>query len=454
MLFRKQILIILAAAIGGFHVLLGLMKYYMDVSSLQAAEPYILLFLALYAAVYCIANKNKPAPKADMILLALLPAALVLSCIVMGRQQGRNYFVYNQRALVDLCISVFVLYPLGKAAARAKNKKPVAVLAAILMGLWTAFMIYVLINTFTYRLVRWPNGVEIGLDKEALLCMNCNPNTTGAFEMMFFFMSFILFWICKKPVLKACCIFTAVIHFIGLAMSGSRAAFLAAALGVMGMTGLLVYRKLKCGILLKLFFAVSAGLLSGLALYELQRGIVNLHEAITHFKQMIGIESYKKDITTLNSTGTGRLYIWKAAVKSMFSSSQRFLTGVTPAAVSNMISYFTDGKRDVYTHNQFLEIGVATGVPAMAVYCTWLAVLGVRGFKILKSKPEHLASWCLVAFILVLIAANLPEATLFYYEFITGAMFVFLCGWLSSLEYAGQKSASWNKTGKKRKRRK
>ena len=84
----------------------------------------------------------------------------------------------------------------------------------------------------------------------------------------------------------------------------------------------------------------------------------------------------------------------------------------------------------LYTHNQFLEIAVAHGIPGLLMFLVWLGMIARSCVKIVSGKIESMYKGMiiLVGIILLLVVANLTEATLMYYCFFTEGIFFLICG--------------------------
>ena len=140
--------------------------------------------------------------------------------------------------------ALFLAFPLGYVAIREKrNVIGVILLHTALLG-WTAFVAFTLINVFQGRDIPLSNGGLIFM-KQGSLWMNCQRNTTGAWEMVFFTgCSFMAFY-SKKRWMKAIYIVASVIHYIGLTFSNSRASILATMAGFAALTGIYIYLWLE-----------------------------------------------------------------------------------------------------------------------------------------------------------------------------------------------------------------
>ena len=130
-------------------------------------------------------------------------------------------------------------------------------------------------------------------------------------------------------------------------------------------------------------------------------------------------------------TMNGRTRIWSLSLKAMVYDVQKFIFGVTPVSVISMLRTVSGGSIDVYTHNQFLEVGVALGFPGLCLFVAWTVFILRDAFRMLFVHREKLSSLVIIAVVAALAIGNLTEATLLFYGFITGSIFFLLCGWIS-----------------------
>ena len=189
-----------------------------------------------------------------------------------------------------------------------------------------------------------------------------------------------------------------------------------------------------------LLAAAGAAIGLGALLFVGRTLTYQIFQSVTHFNEIMASSSgsvsssgaedtmIREVFDSSTATLTGRTDIWAGALKGMVSSVQRFFLGVTPVGVNSLISLMTDGKYDMYTHNQFLEVGVALGVPAMCAFIVWFVLILKAGYVQLKKEFNY--SMLLIVFVLALMLGNMAEATLMFYQFITGHAFFFLCGWI------------------------
>lgn len=131
---------------------------------------------------------------------------------------------------------------------------------------------------------------------------------------------------------------------------------------------------------------------------------------------------------------SNRTKVWKAALKVMISSPQRFFFGVTSFGVTDAIRDIGGyHKEDVaHAHNIILQIGISMGVPAMLLFCAFLILIAVKGIRIL-SKEIGMNSYIIPSIVLCFVVINMGEAYLVGYYSVMACVFYLLCGWIVAM---------------------
>ena len=428
-ILQKKTLLILSGAVGGLHALLCLLRYYVTVDALWPVDYILGGVLAAAALGYYILWRPKIRFCAEQVLLLVLMGWYLLSCAVMNSQYDSDWFAYNERPLFDTAVSLLLLYPLGRFAAKNNGRKIALMVLHAAVIAWTVFMVYVLACVFQNKIIFTPNGGQIGMNARPSLCLNSNPNTTGVFAGLFFMLSAcMIFWV-RHPALKAVYILSAIVHYFVLVLSNSRTSLLSAMLGFMAIAAVVTYQMKKTGTLrARLLLSATVAIAAGAAFYFLRRPAYTLYYSISHANKALSAYNLKDMGGT--TTFSGRTKIWALSLKAMVSTPQRFLTGVTPPGVPALIKHLSDGKYNMYTHNQFLEMGVALGVPGLCLYLGWFGLLVRNCLRLIFRKKTEYAAWLIPAVLLMLAVNNTMEATLLFYQFLSGHIFLFLAGWV------------------------
>ena len=366
------------------------------------------------------------------------------ACTVLSADES-YIFKMNDRFLLDTFISFFVLYMIPW------NRKTYDWFIHILMAVETVFMVWVLYNNFKLNILTVPGG-QIGMAENYSLVIACNRNTTGAFAAVFLMLALYMVSV-QKGVLRWAYAAAAVIQLFPLYLSNSRTAYLACVITIAAAGFFLVQRKYTGKY--KSLLAVGCGLLCGAVIYFLKYGVMAVYDGVTHLSEYLGVDGVGiRDVDLLNTSG--RLVIWKTAVKAMFLSAESFMVGVTPAGVEAVLGYLQNVENyAMYTHNQFLQMGVAFGIPGLAVFCVWLLKMAKQCWKV----AFHGRYWMLSCMILMLVLSNMMESYLVAYFYFCGSVFFLVCGMVKAeadelTTYGQAVPQTQAKTGKKAKNKK
>ena len=433
-LLSKNNLLLLAGVIALFHSLLGTLYYFMDVSLLNSLDYVLGGVLAAAALLHWYYYRPRLRANAEQVLLIVLLLWYGISCIVMTNTYQGNWLKGNALPLFDTAMLVLVVFALGRYSGKHGMPALLVYLVHVILLAWTAFMVYVLAVMLQNRIINLSNGGQIGFSRTMCLYLNCYYNTTGAIQIVAFLCCFcMVFWM-RHPAMKAVYGLTSCVHYIILVFSNSRTALLSVLLGFAAIVGLAVFACQKRGALLRrILIAALAGAVAAIVFYLLRDVVFTTYEALTHHNELLGIETDgMRDMLgdsafNLNNRTVG----WKYSLKAMVYDTQKFFTGVTPISVISMLKLASDGVWDMYTHNEFLEIGVALGVPGMCLFIAWFALILKDCWHLFFIKKDTRNALFVPMILMVLTVANMAEATLMFYRFITSYAFFFFCGWVN-----------------------
>lgn len=432
----ETVLSVLFGILAGFHLLFTMSIYVMGTRNYQTAlkvDRYLALIAvaALIAYVILMTTRYRLFAKSEMVSrvktvfiggnlwLTVLFVWYLVCCIVLSADMGGRIFAMNDRFLLDVFISFFVLYMFPR------DRKVFDWFIHGLMLINTVFMLWVLYNNFKLNILTVPGG-QIGMTEGYSLVIACNRNTTGAFASVFLMLA--LFMVStKKGVVRALYIVAAIIQLFPLYLSNSRTPYIACTVALAAAGFFMMWRKYtgKYRILLSL----GVGLLCGGGFYFLRYGVMALYEGVTHLGEQLGksISDAARD-SDLTNTG-GRTREWKASLKAIVLSSRAFMVGVTPARVEEIIGYVRNVNNNAnYAHNQFLQMAVAFGVPGLAMYCIWLTKLAKQCWEV-AFKGRY---WMLSFLVLMLVLSNLMESYLVAYFYFCGSVFFLVCGMIKA----------------------
>lgn len=427
------------------YLLLSMYRYFDSKSAavMTEAEHYLVLFFVFLAIVYLIITKAQY-PRTlyrikgflkkmfcpEAIILAGILVWYLLCCVSANTRYTAEFFSINKNSLFDTFTIFFIIFPLSLYFGKSGDRKALEILIHVLAAVSTAIMLYILWHVFKPEVIILPDGGQIGMSKSVRLYINCNPNTTGAnAEVMLIICLYMVF--AKKGTIRWTYLFASCVHFIILTLSNSRTCILATMIASAAIAFKTVYDLFpKRPAFQRIAFSAAAATAGACLILGLRAFIFWLFEAITNFSELIGKDNF---IRELNANSSGRTVIWKAALQSVFSSGENAVFGVTPQGVISEISKFTNGKDQMYTHNEFLEVAVSLGIPGFLAYSVWLVMIARSCLKIVFKEGFGLfrGAYVIPAAILMLVVANLLEATLMFYSFLPEGMFFLLAGFVT-----------------------
>lgn len=427
-LLTKTNLLSLALLAAVMHAAAGMMRYLLPMDQFtESMMDLPLMAAAVFFLLYLLRRDGLPRPPAAQILLFLFLLWFSVSCLSASFRDDPLLGGDNTRPFLNALISCLLFFPLGCALSREKTPPVGKILLHACMLIWTAFIVYAVVCVFQGKNTRLPGGGYIAMVNDSLQ-INCNRNTTGSWEMLFFLGCFLLLLRCKSPALKAVYGLALAVHYTALILSNSRASVFSTLVCFGAITFIAVFRLLKKQpTFRRAALSLGCAALAAAAFYLLRGAVFRLYAADTGSATAGARALTEKNAN--NDITANRLLLWKAAVEGVFSSAPRALLGVTPRGVPRMITLFS-GLYDntCYSHNQILEIACAAGLPAMCLMLCWFALILRDTARILINKNGQTLLKCLSMVMLTLATVNMVEAYLIFYDFPGGYVFFFLCG--------------------------
>ena len=133
--------------------------------------------------------------------------------------------------------------------------------------------------------------------------------------------------------------------------------------------------------------------------------------------------------TTLNRLLSGRLSIFGYAIQAINASPDTRRYGITPVHIFSAIKEI--GGVSMYTHNQFLEVTLALGFPALFVFIGFLLYILFNSIRLFRYSESNSIDVIMPIFLLTLLMANMTEAFLMFHRCFASFIFFFLCGWVN-----------------------
>ena len=475
LLRAEKALGIFAAAYGLYHTLLLLCAYLFRshpvYQVLEGTDPWLAIALLAVFLGYCALvlvrfPRRKERVKAllhrvflgDQLFLTLLFVWAVIGCVVLqsggrdafftwtnaqGEQVALNNavaFRINDRQLLDMAVSFFVLVPIAAAGDGKLLRRVLKNAARVLVAAATVFMAWVLVNYYGRHLINLMDGkLQIGPDSIGRLVLNCNPNTTGAFAAVFLMLAMYLAFTEKQLWARVLSALAAAVQLFPLILSGSRTAVYStmlacAAVAFRFVWGRLPRERFPSAAVRVLLSAAAGAVCAGLILL-LNAGIYRT------YAQTAGLGGGASFITR-ESGGNGRFDLWGDVLSAVFASGRNAVTGVTPGLVELAIGLVRgDVNNALYTHNQLLQMLLAFGIPGLALFVLWLVKLAKKCFRVAMNTKYYV----LAAAVLLLVVTGATESYLVAYTYFCGSAFFLLCGAVRQLDWESGEPA----TGKK-----
>lgn len=459
--FNEKYVIWFASAASLFHIILGLLRHFTDVTGLYPLDHALILVAMTTGIIHLIISRVRFRFGKAYLILLILFLWYLLSCQVMTDTYGRDWFSYNRDPLFDFLMLSGLVFPLGIYMARKGFDVIVGIMIHALFFVWTGFMLYILIHVFQNRIINLPSGGQIGMNSEIALCLNTHYNTTGVIEFVMLIIAAFFIFTGRSIPLRIAYGASGLIHMAALALSNSRTALLVAAIFFGACVfGVVFNAKWNLSLFKRLIIGTAAAVGTVIFFILFRRFVYSVHENITHLQALLhgasetnasAGDSAARDLTSMESMNE-RFQVWQFALQAMVIDAKRFFFGVTPVSVISVISDLSGERFNFYSHNQFLEIGVSLGVPGMLLFVLFVALLAKYSFQIAIRQNEGLKAWVVISAVVTLLLANMTEATLMFYRFLSSYAFFLFSGWIcGTAARQSERKEQSSRTGKRRK---
>ncbi len=421
---QRKYVFIFATVVVAFYAVTGILYYWMDNKQLLKVFYWMFGALMAYGILGMATGKEHIKPGLSQILLLIyLGWYLAVSLLTTLATPG-DWVLANESTLIDSAVCILVAYPMGVALGRGEGKKTFRWMIHVFILCWTVLMIYTLIHIFQGESVKLPSGRVFRMSGNSLL-LSCNRNTTGLWGMVFFLGSVYMALTEERIWSKTAYSLAAAVSYVVLVLSNSRSSLFGAGIGWAAMTGIVVYLKLeKKKEIQRILWALGGAAVAGTVFFVLWDPVFALYRA-----NVKTATAAARDV--MNTGGqllSGREQVWPGFLKGWTSSFQRFVVGVTPAGCTSLIEEMSNGELSMYTHNQFLEVAVDTGLIGLGIFGFWLLRVLRDCWRMVIRDKERSLKLCIPVLIIVLLAVNMFEATLLFYRYMTAYLFFILCG--------------------------
>jgi len=406
--------------------------------------------------------------KKPIFLVALVWCVWSFVACFLSVAEGRASLSGNVRYLYYMAVSLIVIFPLGYHLGRGRRME---LLHAAFDLCYAVFLLYVLYvyyrflrgdfffttlggNEFNYYIPR----IRFGL----------NQNNTAAYSAFFLLGGFYRFRALRSGWKKALLVLSEVVFFTVFAYSESRASIIAMAVAMGAMGGGAVYQRRKKGgvatVLLSLLCAAAAAALTVGLIYGALHVLHVLQAAILRAGTLPAAAAAESAASAAGNTAEGaagdaaesaaannleargltggnaatlgeRKTVWLAVIRDILRDRHLLVHGCSQASVSGEV-FALVGQR-YNTHNQLLEVLLAYGLPALALFCVWLVWLAGKSLSLGLNRSEAGdPGWMLPPILLLLIVNNMAETMLVARIHFVGFLFFLLAGYTGGLAEA------------------
>lgn len=393
-------------------------------------DSFLALFRSLrFAAFYCLAAW----------------AVWAFAACFLAVSEGRASLYHNVRYLFYLSASLLIVFPLGFALGMRRDTRLLQVIYDLCLVFYCLFLIVGFVRYLRGELIFkafWGKDFDFTLPRPRF---GQNQNATGAYCAFFLAAGIWRMGAAKKGVSRFLLGLLFVPVFIAFAMTESRAAIISFAFTFGVFAYCLVYRRRKAKDLLTVglsvcAFAAAVGLFLALY-YGCRNAMGTLQKAMLAGEETMeeGIGESRELVGENASDMAGRLRIWLAVTERIMHDRHLLIHGCSQAATSSTVLELVG--KNYNTHNQFLEILLAQGLPALVFYCVWLVWTAGKSLFIAFRGAGEDCRWIIPLPLLFLVIDNLSETMLAGRGHFVGGLFFLIAGMaggLSAIEKAGK----------------
>lgn len=412
-----------AVVLGG--IAYGLMKAWKDPQTHQPAGQRLRRLLC---------------PEAAVLLFLLADYALV--CLVNAIQFPGS-FSYGHAFLVDMIISVLLLFPMALVMGLHKARRLMhRVLDVVMLG-GTGFVLWALWHLFSATSVKMPGGQFLGMAGNYAFWMGSNPNNSAAICTAMLMICLYRMANGKKAE-KIVYSVAFVPHLLMILYTNSRGNFLALWIvlplaAAWALWPLLASRKR----MIRLAVCFSCVVCTAVLLYFLRTWVFDFYRAVVQqlpVRQSTAAAAEGVVRSDL-SLDVSRQRIWHASVSHMLSSPRAFFLGTPiyeiPRAIKEAtVSLYGSGQEFAQAHNIILHVGLVMGVPGMAAFVAFCGLLFCRCVRVLfgKGSKAQPGAFILPLCIGGMVVINMAEALLLFFRTLMGSLFFLYAGWVTAMD--------------------
>ena len=367
-----------------------------------------------------------------------------IACALAIRR-GLGGLYNNVRYLFYLAASLLVLFPLGCYMGRENKRAPLHLLYDVCLGFFCVFILYGF-----YRFLRGDMSFTAIFDRvyrfnRARVRFGQNANATGAYCVFFLVMGVYRMTALKKNLHKALLALALLPLLTACALTSSRSAILSGGLACGFLAGETVYRRREKKGLSSLLpaagaFVLATGLILG-CFYGLRALLLILKKQLVLFYAATGAKKAadSRDILDTLTDLNGRGVIWRSVILCLKKDPRLLLYGCTQSSTVKTVEELMG--KSVNTHNQLLEVLLAYGLPALALFVAWLICTAGKSLALGLDTTAEDGRWMLPATLLFLVANNMTETMLVARGHFTGCFFFLIAGYVCGMAKKKPKQA-------------
>ena len=483
-LLWKAFLCAFAYILGAFHILFAAFGYVVPFESIASREYWVAISLLLISVLtliisfivfprsrYSIRHVLKKSISYEQLFVIAVPIWCFISCVVRQNIEKLPYIQAMKWEILFTGIIAFILFPMARFVGLKKSAILIEPILHIIVITYTAFTLLALYYAFHLEDLILPSGNEAGLTNKMQLVLGTHYNMTGAISCMMLCLSLYMIFT-QKPLLRIIYFAISLIHLLVVILSNSRTAFIGTLSALFCATFCftwcsLMNKKRLFSPLLRILLCILSSLFIGFLFWVLRPLVISGFDQITGFSEGVKASAQVSRIhlntflPTQLSTSTysssllpsplavsarkitadlnGRLDIWRAGLKVIFSSPVSFFFGVTPVRITEQLMKIGGLTEAFYgTHNAFLDVGVEFGLPAMLAFIAFAVKIVIRCFRILlcTKREEFKKIFMIPLTVFILFILNLTEGYLVAYFCVQSYIFFLFCGWVVILDEA------------------
>ena len=386
-----------------------------------------------------------------------------IACFLAVRE-GRTSFYHNVRYLFYQTADLLVLFPLGVYYGKQEKTRFLCALYDVTLALFTLQLLYGFSRFFSGE-AQFTAFFGRRFDYSMLRpVIGVNSNHTGAYAAFFLVAGLWRFRLLSRPTGKILLALAGAICFAAFAMVESRGAIIGMAIAVSYMAGVGCWRRRKqksiisalisvicallaAGAFLLVFYGTRSVLLQGqnAILGHIRAATVSSAPAVSDSASTPNIApapgaSGDQEIRGIVGKGAstlgGRKKIWLTVIRGVQKDLHILLHGSSMASTSDWVA--TVFGKAFRTHNQFLEVLVAQGLPALILFLVWLVWLAHKSLR-LSFDPQNKIHWMLPLPLLQLIAHNMVEMMIVARPHVICGLFYLIAGYVAGFAPTGRK---------------